>query len=787
MGRPWRLKMFSCSQKLIFFLLPIVSFVSARGSIDDVESEDTCTLYLAKSTIENAGIGVFTAVPLKKGEHVGNGDVCIPIKDLEWQQEDPELRIMDFVNPFSDYVWFGDPLGLKQEIGPIQTVSAFWPGLNAAVNCHPAMLNTERATPRYDNFDDSLHRSKNPSVGSFSPYHNGSSVVTHFIPAGGELFKSYGDKWFERRLDKFPPNFPVPSSYNLAQRFLQRFKRHMKVPESQKLVYDLIIQEIRDHIWTESRFLHALPNDLESVDEALEHGLRSLFQNNATRSVEWLQQNGACIDNIIAGRSTIPTAGRGAFAQRFMPKGRTITASPLIHMVNSKILDMHRFHFDMEANTFTKHGKVAPQLVKNYCLGHHDTTMLLCPYGSGVNYINHNQSLANVRLAWPQDGTLNHDAKWMNTPLSGWNPQDKKSRLAIEYIAIRDIQQGEELFLNYGDEWEKAYLDHANAWKSLPEYDNYVSASSWNRQHNRQDILRTPEEIVEQPYPANLQLRCHGGLSSSWGHKYHALTWDDNIDRFNPEYGHTCHVIRRRKEATGKLTYDVAITEIKENGDVPVLKYERRRVPRNTMKWFDMPESTDMHLPGAFRHAIGIPDDIFPDAWRITPREPGFPLPSQRTVGLPECDMYIAESTIQNAGVGLFTTKPLSIGDDVGNGDVAILLTEVDWHNKKEDEEDDEFFDMTNNYVWEGKSFGFKNEVVGGIHVFWPGVNAAVNFNPFLVNVDSAAVPEYDDAGLHRSTHPGAGAFSTYHLGLSRANRDIPAGGELFKDYGKDW
>jgi hypothetical protein len=36
----------------------------------------------------------------------------------------------------------------------------------------------------------------------------------------------------------------------------------------------------------------------------------------------------------------------------------------------------------------------------------------------------------------------------------------------------------------------------------------------------------------------------------------------------------------------------------------------------------DKPYSTDMWMEGAFRHPIGIPDDIFPDAWR------GFGMPA---------------------------------------------------------------------------------------------------------------------------------------------------------------
>ena len=31
-----------------------------------------------------------------------------------------------------------------------------------------------------------------------------------------------------------------------------------------------------------------------------------------------------------------------------------------------------------------------------------------------------------------------------------------------------------------------------------------------------------------------------------------------------------------------------------------------------------MKTATDMHMIGAFRHAIGIPDDMLPDAWRRT-------------------------------------------------------------------------------------------------------------------------------------------------------------------------
>ena len=71
--------------------------------------------------------------------------------------------------------------------------------------------------------------------------------------------------------------------------------------------------------------------------------------------------------------------------------------------------------------------------------------MLLCPYGSGVNYINHNQTLANVKLQWTPNGILSQNDEWFVK--SSWTPdQVTTTHFAMDYVATRDIEQGEELF-----------------------------------------------------------------------------------------------------------------------------------------------------------------------------------------------------------------------------------------------------------------------------------------------------------------------------------------------------
>jgi hypothetical protein len=43
---------------------------------------------------------------------------------------------------------------------------------------------------------------------------------------------------------------------------------------------------------------------------------------------------------------------------------------------------------------------------------------------------------------------------------------------------------------------------------------------------------------------------------------------------------------------------------------------QRLNVARQSLSFVDIPYSTDMHLLRAFRHHLGIPNDIFPDAWK---------------------------------------------------------------------------------------------------------------------------------------------------------------------------
>jgi len=114
-------------------------------------------------------------------------------------------------------------------------------------------------------------------------------------------------------------------------------------------------------------------------------------------------------------------------------------------------------------------------------------------------------------------------------------------------------------------------------------------------------VLRTAKEQEGDPYPEHLELRCHESL----------LTWDGEEEDFEwtiEEYGHPCRILERSQPGDEHY-YTVML-------DLDGRQQTRKDVPRSAINFFDVPGTTDIHLPNAFRHPIGIPDEIFPDQWK---------------------------------------------------------------------------------------------------------------------------------------------------------------------------
>jgi hypothetical protein len=158
---------------------------------EEEDVEDECGLYLAPSTMENAGLGMFTTRPLNVGDYVGNGEVVIPMVEVPFYNGNKE----ELFNPFVHYYWKGSEKGLHGIIADDRSheINAFVPGLDAAINCNLALINVDNAGAEYDN--SNLDRYRDPMAGGMTPYLSTPSKIIRHVPKGGELFKFYGDQW----------------------------------------------------------------------------------------------------------------------------------------------------------------------------------------------------------------------------------------------------------------------------------------------------------------------------------------------------------------------------------------------------------------------------------------------------------------------------------------------------------------------------------------------------------------------------------------------------------------
>lgn len=260
----------------------------------------------------------------------------------------------------------------------------------------------------------------------------------------------------------------------------------------------------------------------------------------------------------------------------------------------------------------------------NYCFGHEESALLLCPYGS-VSYINHNQSLANVKIQWSQDGITAHNQSWVESKSLEDMEGEYKIGLAFDFVATKDIQKGEELFLDYGDSFEEELNNHMARWQP-PQNDfaNYTPAEIFNKEVF-DSPLRTEEEQKLEPYPENMEIRCHSGLVLGY---MKTGDWDGFSAWETREAGYPCRILRRYPNAAEtkqsehnnflyKVELKLPLHEVGRQFIKDAFNYfVKKDVSRGAIKFFNKPYTTDLFLPNMFRKDIGIPNDMFPDHWK---------------------------------------------------------------------------------------------------------------------------------------------------------------------------
>jgi len=386
----------------------------------------------------------------------------------------------------------------------------------------------------------------------------------------------------------------------------------------------------------DTRLRNALPSSLDEMEQTFQKYSANRTARascpNSIRSPEWLRQNGYCVDRLYAANSTIPAAGRGAFTKIAFRQNEVISVSPVIHF---KLADLQPERQERDERTgkpyFT--GKLGPnQLVTNYAFGHRDSDVVFVAYAPIVNLINHS-SEPNASIRW---STSKHHQKRL-LQMDAVDLLEEKTGLMIEYVALRDIGPGEEIFIDYGTAWEEALNAHYKGWEKNKQIyssmKDYISAEDWNRIHVHESI-RTILEQEKHPYPINLQTVCFYSDDR---------TDDEQVQEtqevVQDEYGMQIHIVRRTlvEDQNGCLrpctilnreiredgveVYKAVMGEIQNEGVPPFCwldpseKHIVTNITRSKIQLGTVEYASDLFLDRSFRHMIYVPEGMFPDNW----------------------------------------------------------------------------------------------------------------------------------------------------------------------------
>ena len=377
-----------------------------------------------------------------------------------------------------------------------------------------------------------------------------------------------------------------------------------------------LLVDLSNTVFPESRTLNAIPSNVSQIEEILEDGgTRYQDYNRSVKDLQWLEEHGQCMDNIAAGNSTIDHAGRGAFATRFIPNGGLVSPAPLVHIKDIDMMVMFPEHFydeDEEDLVPDRNGPYTWQLLLNYCFGHQKSTLLLCPYGLLSSLINHSSGKrANTKLQWSEPNRMRHP-EWLEKPIEAWG-SEYHTGLQLDFVATRDIEEGEEILIDYGDAWQASWDQHVSTFRfeNLRPKGYRPSFEVNNLLHDDTSSFHELRTVHDRDYRLDgLQMHCRG-----WYLSRHGI---EDLSDFGTR-APMCTIIKKLGDED---SYVVRILDWYENDEDERCDYHSNDwdtawgIPRDAFFFEDLPYSRDMHQEWAFRHPMMIPTEIFPEIWK---------------------------------------------------------------------------------------------------------------------------------------------------------------------------
>jgi hypothetical protein len=596
-------------------------------------SDDPCTIYIAKASSDDAIVPVsfYAGVDFEANATIGNPELGIHWVDLTQNTKDV---IPPFQSVLQDHCWTPSEITSHYEDVTGENGFALLSGMGFAGSSSPGIFNAKwNHTAVYNRYrglgvEAALDWRKDPMACAVSDFFNVQLKSTTAIHAGSEIFPYFGEVWLQSKEDiaNDDPEIMLNKHFEKAEEVMKQYAALLEkhndffIEDRAQEYWDLI----RNSVISDNKVRKLLPASHQKISELLGKSLIPSQFPNTARSIDYLKSHGTCMDNLVQGaKSTIPGAGRGAFAKRSITKGEIVATAPLVRMYKHQMLI---FPID----ELTKERLNEPpeiQLVMNYVLGHPKSPFVFYPYGTGVNLINHathDHFTPNVKFVWSEKDY--HNSKYLDMDVE----TIEEARVSpfvhvMDLVATKDIVAGEEILLDYGKSFDQDLRQFTDAYQEkIPEFSlEKESAAVLNAKN---EPFRTVQDQVSSPYPDDVAILCSYDQEAVRPIDSRRLELLKGVD---PKIDGADAIILSYVEGlnTEEVRCEVLHITNVDGGQVEPRYIVRIHstvdhvyivdVPHKALLFVDLPYSSPALGSGSFRHYIEIPDNVFPEAWLV--------------------------------------------------------------------------------------------------------------------------------------------------------------------------
>jgi hypothetical protein len=218
--------------------------------------------------------------------------------------------------------------------------------------------------------------------------------------------------------------------------------------------------------------------------------------------------------------------------------------------------------------------------------------------------------------------------------------------MVLEFVAIRDINPDEEIFIDYGDEWDNAWNEHVKNYEPPCPFDiddqpcfksskvvkemNYDKSNkrfhTWSEDHftvcHQEGRIMTEDALIMLTPDFFLI----DGYDKEFISSFSGVSYDDEGFTYAKDQNEGRIPCRILREDPHEGTFDVVYFthEMSTDSNLNETRFLRRQkhLPSRLLDFVNKPYKSDMFWKGAFRHEIKIPDSIFPKLWKdLMPRK----------------------------------------------------------------------------------------------------------------------------------------------------------------------